>query len=253
VVGPSSPDTIDRTHKLYIGGKQVRPDGNYSVDFAGQEIARGNRKDIRNAVEAAQNASKAWANTSAFNRSQVLYYLAENLQGWGPNPVFACAAIADKFEGSVHEVPMRGFTYTRNEPLGVIGIVCPNSMEGLLKLTATAVAMGNCVVVVPSPENPLPAVELYRILEMSDIPSGVINIVTGYHDELVPTLADHDGVDAIWYFGTPEGAKDVEARSCGNLKQTWTMDYEPNFDQIDVRSLCERGTQVKNIWIPFGE
>ncbi len=241
---------LDRTHKLYIGGKQVRPDGNYSFEVEGQEIARGNRKDIRNAVEAAQNAAKAWANTPAFTRAQILYYLAENLQDWGPNPVFECAAMTDKFEGSVHEVPMRGFTYTRNEPIGVIGIVCPNSTEGLLKLTCMAIGMGNTVVVIPSSENPIPAVELYRILEMSDIPAGVVNIVTGLQDELIPTLADHDGVDSIWYFGPPEGAADVELRSCGNLKQTWATRYEP---WLDIRYLCERATQVKNIWIPMGE
>lgn len=248
--------TIDRTHKLYIGGKQVRPDGNYSFEVAGQEIARGNRKDIRNAVESAQNAAKGWANTPAFNRAQILYFLAENLQGWGEpavSAVFECAAMADKYEGTVHEVPMRGFTYTRNEPIGVVGIVCPDSTVALLKLTCAAVAMGNTVVVIPNPENPIPAVELYRILEMSDVPGGVINFVTGYHDDIVPTLADHDGVDAIWYFGSAEGMKDVEIRSCGNLKQTWAMEFSPNFEQLDIRNLCMRATQVKNIWVPIGE
>ncbi|MEQ1933599.1 MAG: aldehyde dehydrogenase family protein, partial [Fimbriimonadaceae bacterium] len=186
----------------------------------------------------------------------VLYYLAENLSGWDEacvGAVFSCAAIADKFEGTVHEVPMRGFTYTRNEPLGVIGIVCPDSTVALLKLTCAAVAMGNTVVVIPNQENPIPAVELYRVLEMSDVPGGVINIVTGYHDEIVPTLADHDGVDAIWYFGSAEGMKDVEIRSCGNLKQTWAMEFSPNFEQLAIRHLCQRGTQVKNIWVPIGE
>ncbi len=244
--------TLDRTHKLYIGGKQVRPDGNYALQVGEEQIARGNRKDIRNAVEAARNAAKGWAFTAAFTRAQILYYLAENLPS-ETSAIFPYAAWADKFEGTVHEVPIRGFTYTRNEPIGVVGIVCGSSAD-LLPAVCAAVAMGNTLVVVPSEADPLSAVDLYRILEMSDIPAGVINIVTGLHAELVPTLADHDDVDALWHFGDAEAGKDVEVRSVGNLKQTWsTLGKSIDWSSIDPKVVLRRATQVKNIWVPYGE
>lgn len=244
--------TLDRTHKLYIGGKQVRPDGNYALQVGDEQIARGNRKDIRNAVEAARNAAKGWAGTAAFTRAQILYYLAENLPSEA-SAIFPYAAWADKFEGSVHDVPIRGFTYTRNEAIGVLGIVCGSSAD-LLPAVCAAIAMGNTLVVVPSEADPLSAVELYRILEMSDIPAGVINIVTGLHAELVPTLADHDDVDAIWHFGDAESGKDVEARSVGNLKQTWcALGASIDWRSIDPKVVLRRASQVKNIWVPYGE
>jgi len=241
---------LDRTHKLYIGGKQVRPDGNYSIQIGNEEIARGNRKDIRNAVEAARAAAKGWAGTAAFTRAQILYYLAENLPQHA-SLIFRYAAWADKFEGTVHEVPMRGFTYTRNEPIGVVGIAS-DSAEGMIASMCGAIAMGNTVVLIPSEADPLPAVELYRILEMSDIPAGVVNIVTGYWPEVVPTLADHEDVDAMWHFGSAEGGKEIEERSVGNLKQTWCSGAI-DWLAIDPKVVLRRATQVKNIWVPYGE
>lgn len=269
---PRAPSSLDRTHKLYIGGKQVRPDGNYSIQVGDQEIARGNRKDIRNAVEAARAAAKGWASTPAFTRAQILYYLAENLQSFAveraPSPVeaglvcpppdalaslvFRYAAWADKFEGSVHEVPMRGLAYTRNEPIGVIGIAA-DSPEGMIATLCGAIAMGNTTVIVPA-EDDVTAVEIYRILEMSDVPAGVVNIVTGYHQEILPTLADHEDVDALWHFGSLEEGKDVEARSVTNLKQTWcSLGKSIDWQAIDPKVILRRSTQVKNIWVPFGE
>lgn len=243
-------DGLDRTHKLYIGGKQVRPDGNYALQIAGEQIARGNRKDIRNAVEAARAAAKGWAGTAAFTRAQILYYLAENLPS-GASEIFPYAAWADKFEGSVHDVPIRGFSYTRNEPLGVVGIVCDRAAD-LLPSICAAIAMGNTVIVIPSESEPHSAVELYRVLEMSDIPAGVVNIVTGLHVELVPTLADHDDVDALWHFGDRDAAADAERRSVGNLKQTWCPG-QLDWSRLDAKVALRRATQVKNIWVPYGE
>lgn len=243
-------DGLDRTHKLYIAGKQVRPDGNYALQIAGEQIARGNRKDIRNAVEAARAAAKGWAGTAAFTRAQILYYLAENLPS-GASEIFPFAAWADKFEGSVHDVPIRGFSYTRNEPLGVVGIVCDRAAD-LLPSICAAIAMGNTVIVIPSESEPHSAVKLYRILEMSDIPAGVVNIVTGLHAELVPTLADHDDVDALWHFGDRDAAADAERRSVGNLKQTWCPG-RLDWSKLDAKVALRRATQVKNIWVPYGE
>jgi aldehyde dehydrogenase (NAD+) len=248
----SGETSIDRTHKHFIGGKQARPDGGYSFEAEGGEYALGNRKDLRNAVEAAQGAAASFAKTTGRLRGQILYYLAENLDGIadedGIEALFTYAAMADKFDGAVHQVPMKGLVYTRNEPLGVIAIVGPDapSWRGLLEPLAAAFAMGNATVIVPSETNPRLAVELYRVLEASDIPSGVINIVTGRHAELSATLADHADVDAIWDFTASGG--DTERRSVSNLKQTWT---KPTWGHTG--EFLRRATQVKNVWVPYGD
>ncbi len=259
-------DLIDRTHKLYIGGKQVRPDSGYSLVIHGHEIARGNRKDIRNAVEAARSAQPGWQKSTAYLRSQVLYYLAENLQRadvFGASleeieaateAVFRIAGRVDKFEGRVHAVPSRGMAYTQNEPIGVVAAILPDHapLLALVTLIAAGIGMGNGMVLIPSETNPLPAAALYRVLEASDIPAGVVNIVTGLREELVATLADHDGVDAIFAFGSDAERRDVELRSTANLKQTWTGS-EPDWRDPQVDELLRRCTQVKNVWVPYGE
>ncbi len=264
---------IDRTHKLYIGGKQARPDGGYSFTAVGQEFAKANRKDIRNAVEAATSAQPSWSNTSAFTRSQILYYIAENLEGahaqiitalgdssqaqiefdQAIDLIFHYAAWADKYDGQVHQTPSRTFVYTRNEAIGVIATIAPesSSLLGFLAVNLPAIAMGNAVVSVTSEANPLPAIELMRVLEASDVPAGVWNIITGSPAELEPVLADHLGVDAIWHFGStnPEA---IQKLSAGNLKQTWTLyGKSVDFTKPDQEFL-RRATQVKNIWVPYG-
>jgi len=271
---PPNTPLLDRTHKIYIGGKQARPDGGLSLEVRGQEVGRGNRKDVRNAVEAAIGAQRGWAATAPNLRAQILYYLAENLEAareavshaFAVDPhdefeaairaVFTFAAKADKFDGQVHPGPFKGVVYTLNEPVGVIGIVCGDDapLAGFLAPVCAAVAMGNAVVVIPGEENPLPAVELYRVLDTSDVPGGVVNIVTGLHAEIVPTLAEHDGVDAIWYFGSELGG-DVERMSVGNLKQTWVTN-KLNWVVDSIRRpdlILRHATQVKNVWTPIGE
>jgi aldehyde dehydrogenase (NAD+) len=256
---------------MYIGGKQARPDGGLSIEIGDQEVGRGNRKDIRNAVEAAINAQKGWSTTTPNLRAQILYYLAENLEAArdqvgatvaeeefeaAVQNAFTFAAKADKYDGLVHPAPFKGVVYTQNEAIGVIAIVCGDDMPlaGLLATVTAAMAMGNAVVAIPSETNPLPAVELYRILDTSDVPGGVVNIVTGRHSELVSTLAEHDGVDSIWYFGEEFGA-DVERLSVGNLKQTWVktgIDWQTKpTKQPDL--LLRHAMQVKNVWTPVGE
>lgn len=272
---------IDRTHKLYIGGKQVRPDGGYSLTYetprGSVDVGRGNRKDIRNAVEAADNALKPWSEQTAHLRAQILYYLAENLAserhtmldallvGGSENPereldvsiqrLFHYAAWADKYDGAVHHVPKRAVVYTRHEAIGPVGVVCPDEapLLGMISLVAPLIAMGNSVVCIPSEANPLPACELYRILEASDVPGGVWNIVTGLRSELVKTVAEHDTLQAVWHFGDVAEGTAVEALSAGNLKQTWcslgkAVDWyaETSFEYL------RRSVQVKNVWIPYG-
>jgi aldehyde dehydrogenase (NAD+) len=280
---------IDRTPKLFIGGKQARSDSGYSRPVYTPdggllgEVGDGNRKDIRNAVEAAHKAS-GWGLGSAHNRAQILYYMAENLAARdvefsnrialqtgrayedAANEVqltlsrlFSYAAWTDKFEGSVHRPPLRGVTLAMREPIGVIGLACPDEypLLGFISLIAPAIAMGNTVIAIPSQTAPLSATDLYQVFETSDLPAGVVNIVTGDHLLLSQVLAEHDDVDAIWYFGSAAGSRQIELASAGNMKRTW-VNYGRRRDWLDPvqgegeEFLCE-ATQVKNIWIPFGE
>jgi aldehyde dehydrogenase (NAD+) len=279
---PLTGPPIDRTAKLYIGGKQVRPDGGYSLPVTAPDgtrlgwVARGNRKDIRNAVEAAHQAA-GWGRATAHLRAQVLYYVAENLAaraeefaarisrasgagetdsadevGLAVRRLFTCAAWADKFDGRVHHTPFRNVTLAMPEPVGVMGIVCPDApgLLGLVSLVAPALAMGNTVVVIPSQTLPLAATDFYQVLDTSDVPPGVVNLVTGVRDELAEVLAGHDDVEAMWYVGPAEGRTMVERLSAGNMKRTWVSG---TLDGWDAEELLRQATQVKNIWIPYGE
>jgi len=284
---PSLPP-IDRTAKLYVGGKQARPDSGYSMPVAGAdgrtvgEVGLGNRKDIRNAVEAAHKAS-GWAKSTGHNRAQVIYYLAENLaarqdelarriaaltgdEGAAAREVelsirrlYTYGAWADKWDGAVHSTPFRNVTLAMHEPIGVMGIACPDEapLLGFVSLVAPAIAMGNRVVVIPSERHPLAATDFYQVLDTSDVPGGVVNIVTGRRDELSETLAGHDDVDAVWYFGGAEGSTTVERLSTGNMKRTWvgygrTRDWA-SAEQGEGPEFLRQATHVKNIWVPYGE
>jgi aldehyde dehydrogenase (NAD+) len=283
---PATP-AIDRTVKLYIGGKQARPDSGYSMEVRASdgrllgEAPLGNRKDIRNAVEAAHKAS-AWAKTTAHNRAQVLYYIAENLSqrgdeiarrlaaivgetqaasevSLGVERIFSYAAWADKFDGAVHNPPFRNVALAMNEPLGTVGIVCPNAVPllGFLSLVMPVLATGNVAVVVPSETYPLITADLYQLFDTSDLPGGAVNIVTGYTSLLLKTLADHDDVDAVWCFADEASAIAAKTYSIGNLKQVFTNEGR-SIDWFDVKQgegrwFLQHATQVKNIWVPYGE
>jgi len=278
---PADPNAIDRTAKLYIGGKQVRPDGGYSREVrAGKTllglVPEGNRKDIRNAVEAAR-AAAGWARTSAHGRAQVLYYLAENLQAQRPRLVatlaafggeaaaeaevqasveclFDFAAWADKYDGAVHQPPMHGVTLALHEPVGNIGVIAGDDtpLLGLVSLIAPAIAMGNRVVAVPSRRQPLVAAELYQVLDTSDVPAGVVNLVTGDASALAETLAAHAEVDALWWpTATAAQCQKVETLSISNLKRTW-VGPSAAAAAYDLHSVLEQAVQVKNVWVPYG-
>ena len=283
----AAPFSIDRTAKLYIGGKQTRPDGAYSRAITGAggafiaDVGEGNRKDIRNAVEAAHKAS-GWAKATAHNRAQVLYYIAENLAAradefaariaamtGSKDPhkevqasierLFYYAAWADKYDGLAHQPPMHGITVALNEPVGVIGIICPNEapLLGFISLVAPAIALGNRVVVVPSEAHPLAATDLYQVLDTSDLPGGVLNIVTGSADELAKTLATHSDIDAVWrHDGSADGCAEVERLSSESLKRTWVGGAKGRdwYDtkQSGGRAVLAHASQVKNVWIPYG-
>ncbi len=288
-----APAPVDRTAKMYIGGKQARPDGAYTRPVFGPDgslvgqVGEGNRKDIRNAVEAAHAAHTAkpgWAMRHGHNRAQILYFIAENLDArreefaarlqtmtgcsqddaaqevrLSVERLFTYAAWADKYGGSVQETTLRGITVAVNEPVGVIGIACPDEapLLGFVSLAAPAIARGNTVVVIPSEKHPLSATDFYQVLDTSDVPGGVVNIVTGGRDHLVKTLVQHEDVDAVWYFGDAQGCYHVEHESAANMKRTWVGYGQPRdwFDaeQGEGEVFLHEATQVKNIWVPTGE
>jgi aldehyde dehydrogenase (NAD+) len=275
---PATLVQIDRTPKMFIGGKQARPDSGYSRAIHGAdgrqigEVGDGNRKDIRNAVEAARGAAGAWGGATAHNRAQILYYIAENLSARADEfarrlehlggdaaeveaaieTLFTYAAWADKYDGAVHHTPLRNVTLAMPEPIGVLAIACPDEhpLAAFVGLLAPAIAMGNTVVVVPSERSPLAATDFYQVLETSDVPAGVVNIVTGARDTLAQVLAEHADVDAIWYAGGNGAA--VERASAGNLKRTWIVPQRdwrrPQRADVALR----QATQWKNIWAPYG-
>jgi aldehyde dehydrogenase (NAD+) len=278
---------IDRTVKLYIGGKQARPDSGYSMEVRSAdgrllgEAPLGNRKDIRNAVEAARKA-ESWAKATAHNRAQVLYYCAENLSqrrdeiakrlaaavgekqafaeiDAGIERIFSYAAWADKFDGAVHNPPFRNIAIAMHEPVGTVGIICPREtpLLGFLSLAMPALAMGNTVIAVPSEAYPLITGDLYQLFDTSDLPGGAVNIITGYASQLLKVLAEHDDVDGIWCFGDQTNAVAAKALSIGNLKQVFTNEGRA-IDWFDSKTaegrwFLEHATQVKNIWVPYGE
>ncbi len=282
-------DPIDRTRKLWIGGRQQRPDGGYSltlrdargIPFA--EIPRGNRKDARNAVEAAGKARAGWASTSAYLRAQILYYVAENLAvrrhefaaalrratgvvADGANAeveaavqaAFTFAAWADKHDGSVHSTPFRNVTFAMNEPVGTVAIRCGHAapLAATLGAVTAALSQGNVVVALLSERFPTPGLDLVQVLETSDVPPGTVNVLSGRHGEVFPTLAAHDDVDQLWDFAADEMSGEAERLSAGNLKRVW-VDREGAVDWLRLtgdtaRMVLRKATRVKNVWVPYG-
>ncbi len=285
-IGKSDRPDIDVTSKLYIGGKQSRADAGQSYTVMGKngaigQAALGSRKDIRNAVEAAAKAT-SWSNVTGHNRAQVLYFFAENLAqrrdefvealkvtGASKDAKFEVeiairrafwyAAQADKFDGAVHSTKSRHVTMALHEPWGVMGIVCPDEapLLAFVSLLLPSIAMGNRAVLIASQSQPLLATKLYQVLETSDVPAGVVNIITGESLSLAKTLAEHDEIAALWYCGTSDGSKMVETASCGNLKPVWSDNgilrdwFDPKIGQ--GAEYLRRATQVKTIWLPYGE
>jgi aldehyde dehydrogenase (NAD+) len=276
---------LDRTAKLFIGGKQARPDGGYSravFSPKGKLLGHaglGNRKDIRNAVEAA-HAAKGWGKATGHNRAQILYYIAENMSARAPEfaarlrdltgksgeaevdasiaRLFTYAAWSDKFDGQAKSVPIRGIALALNEPVGVIGALCADEMPllGLISVMAPAIAMGNTCVLVPSDPFPLAATDLYQVLETSDLPPGVVNIVTGSHAELAKPMAGHMDIDALWSFSSTDLSALIEAESATNLKRSWVNNGRSR-DWIGAtgegRDFLRQATAIKTIWVPYGE
>ena len=280
---------IDRTPKLYIGGKQKRPDGGYSFPLNAVnnsficDIAQANRKDVRDSVEiAAKSFAKQLSN---FNRSQILFYLAENLQQrektfvdllvalCGSSPVnasiefsqscerlFYYAAMADKFEGDVHNPPMRGLTLAMKEPLGVMTSILSDDspLLNLVTVMGSVFSTGNTNIIVPGQKTSLIATELYQVLDTSDVPGGYVNILTAKENELNKTLSQHENIEGIWYFGADSAQRsEIVKNTTSNIKRYWCpeekhVDWTNTSEQF-LNEFLYQSTQVKNIWIPYGE
>lgn len=279
-----SAEPIDRTAKMYVGGKQARPDSGYSRPVYGRSggllghVGMASRKDVRNAVEAAQ-AAAGWAGTSGHLRAQILYYIAENLSARAGEfagrlndmtgkrqgakeaeaaiqALFTYAAWADKYDGQVHGVPIRGVALAMKEPVGIIGAFCADEapLLGLVSVMAPAMAMGNRVVLAASEPYPLAATDFYQVLDTSDVPGGVVNILTGCHGDMAPALAAHLNVDALWSFSSTDLSGEIERASAGNLKRTWVNNARATdwYNASSSRFLAA-STEVRNIWVPYGE
>ncbi len=286
--GPAPFGGLDRTAKLYIGGKQMRPDSGYSHAVYSPRgrllghVGAGNRKDIRNAVEAAENAA-TWSTTTGHSRAQILFFVAENLSARAVEfadrirsltgvskavaqaevkasiaRLFTYAGWSDKFDGAARGVPLRGIVLSMNEPIGIIGAFCPDEMPllGIISVMAPALAMGNRCVLVASEPFPLAATDLYQVLETSDLPDGVVNILTGSHSGLAPHLAGHAAVDAVWSFSSTDISGNIEKESAGNLKRTWVNNRRSRDwmgEDGEGREFLAAATEPKSIWIPYGE
>ncbi|NRB21003.1 MAG: aldehyde dehydrogenase family protein [Rhodobacteraceae bacterium] len=277
-------DPLDRTAKIYVGGKQARPDSGYSQAIYGKsgallgQVGLASRKDVRNAVEAASGA-KSWAKTTGHLRAQILYYIGENLSARAAEfaqridamtgekggkaevetsiqRLFTAAAWADKYDGQLHNVPIRGVALAMKEPTGVIGALCADEapLLGLVSVMAPAIAMGNRVVLAASQPFPLAATDFYQVLDTSDVPAGVVNILTGSHTDIAKPLAMHLNVDALWSFSSSPLSASIETASAGNLKRTWVNNGQTtDWSQDHSKRFLQAATEVKNTWVPYGE
>lgn len=275
---------LDRTAKLYIGGKQARPDGGYSEavwSAKGKLLGHAglaNRKDLRNAVEA-MNSAKAWSKSTGHLRAQILYYLGENLSARANefasrindmtgkrggaaevassiDRLFTWAAWADKYDGAAKGVPLRGIALAMNEPLGMIAAFASDDspLLGLVSLIAPALAMGNRITVIASEPYPLAATDFYQVLDTSDVPGGVVNILTGKHTELAPQVGGHMDIDAVWSFSGSDLSAVIEREAAGNLKRTWVNHGKGrDWTKADASTFLAASTEVKTIWVPYGE
>jgi aldehyde dehydrogenase (NAD+) len=288
VAAPVAPESagLDRTAKMYVGGKQARPDGGYSRAVWSKRgrllghVGIGNRKDIRNAVEAARSAS-GWSKTTGHLRAQILYYIGENLSARADefagrlhdmtamsrakadhevessiSRLFHWAAWADKHDGQAKGVPMRGVALAMKEPVGVVGVLAPDDspLLGLVSVMAPLMAMGNRSVIVPSDPYPLAATDLYQVLDTSDVPAGVVNLVTAPHGSIAPHLSGHQDVDAVWSFSSSDISQIIESESAGNLKRTWVNNgFGRDWSTPHTSEFLNQTTETKTIWIPYGE
>lgn len=259
---------VKKTYKLFIGGAFPRSESGRTYEAEGQNVARASRKDVRDAVTAARAAQPKWGGMTAYNRGQVLYRIAEMIEARRAEFTELCtgadevdraidrwvwyAGWADKLAqvvGGSNPVAGPYFNFTVPEPTGVVGIVAPSEppLAGLVSRLAPALVGGNAVVVAASESHPLAAIELAEALATSDVPDGVVNILTGLHDELAPQLAAHLDVNALDLTGANGGAAELERAAAENVKRVVR-------GERDGQSLWEISSflELKTVWHPVG-
>jgi acyl-CoA reductase-like NAD-dependent aldehyde dehydrogenase len=259
---------VRKTYKLYIGGEFPRSESGRTYEAEGANVARGSRKDVRDAVRAARAAFPKWAGMTAYNRGQVVYRIAEMLEArraefaelsTGPEEVERSidrlvwyAGWADKLSqvlGSSNPVAGPYFNFTVPEPTGVVGILAPEEppLAGLVSRLAPAIIGGNTAVVIASETSPLAAVELAEVLATSDVPGGVVNLITGPRDELAPIIAGHMDVNAIDLAGADGQVEELERLAADNVKRV-VRGSPDGQSPWEIASFLE----LKTVWHPIG-
>jgi acyl-CoA reductase-like NAD-dependent aldehyde dehydrogenase len=259
---------VKKTYKLYIDGSFPRSESGRTYEAEGQNVSRASRKDLRNSVRAARAAQGKWAAATAYNRGQVLYRVAEMLERRRSEFAELCsgraevegaidrvvwyAGWADKLAqvlGGANAVAAPYFNFTIPEPTGVVGVLAPEepALGGLVSRLAPVIVGGNVAVVVASESRPLAAIELAEVLATSDVPGGVVNILTGYKGELAPWLASHMDVNALDLAGADGLAADLERSAAENVKRV-------HHGKADVQSPWEIAAflELKTVWHPIG-
>jgi acyl-CoA reductase-like NAD-dependent aldehyde dehydrogenase len=267
---------VKKTYKLFIGGAFPRSESGRTYEAEGQNVARGSRKDVRDAVRAARGAQSGWAKATAYNRGQVLYRLAEMVEARADEFAELCAG-RDEVERSIDRIvwyagwadklpqvlggsnPVAGpyFNFTVPEPTGVVAVLAPDEppLLGLVAEIAPALAAGNMVVAVVSERWPLPALDLAEVLGVSDLPGGVVNLLSGRRAELAPALGAHRDLNAIVdAAGDDELAAELDRLAAETVKRTRhgaaAGSYEAATD--DALARLEAVTEIKTAWHPIG-
>ncbi|RDI73427.1 Aldehyde dehydrogenase family [Gaiella occulta] len=259
---------VRKTYKLFIGGAFPRSESGRSYEAAGRNVARASRKDARDAVRAARDAFPKWASATAYNRGQVLYRLAEMMEARAGDLAAVCSG-RDEVEAAIDRVvwyagwadklpqvlgganPVAGpyFNFTVPEPTGVVAIVAPDepALLGLVSRLAPGIVGGNAVVAVASETHPVAAIELAEAIATSDLPGGVVNVLTGLRAELAPVLAAHMDVNAIDLSGADGDTAELERLAAGNVKRVvhGVVDGQSPWE---IQAFLE----LKTVWHPVG-
>jgi acyl-CoA reductase-like NAD-dependent aldehyde dehydrogenase len=259
---------VKKTYKLFIGGAFPRSESGRTYEVQGQNVARASRKDVRDAVSAARAAQPKWASATAYNRGQVIYRIAEMIEARAAEFAELCsgrkeversidrvvwyAGFADKLAqviGSSNPVAGPYFNFTIPEPTGVVAVIAPDEppLLGLVSRVVPALTGGNAVVALASETSPFAAIELAEALATSDVPGGVVNLLTGYRAELAPWLASHMDVNAIDLTGADGLRTDLEAAAAENVKRVVA-------GRADGQSLSDIASflELKTVWHPIG-
>ena len=260
---------VKKTYKLFIGGKFPRSESGRTYEAQGENVALASRKDVRDAVKAARGAVAGWAGMTAYNRGQVLYRMAEMMEARTAELAELCSG-SDEVEAAIDRVvwyagwsdklaqvlggsnPVAGpyFNFTVPEPTGVVGVLAPEepALLGLVTRLAPVLVGGNAAVVVASESQPLAAVELAEVVATSDVPGGVVNVLTGRRGELAPVLASHMDVNALDLAGADGLAPELERMAAENVKRVVK-------GKADVQSPWEVASflELKTVWHPIGQ